>query len=114
MHKTTRDAWSAKARQIIPELRVLGALQDATGWLVRIDIEPTVESLAGLENKIKLLGATAWHWEIDKGRIKMRIYTGRATRARWTTAGLTALTALILCWYYDILDLESINWFGTY
>ena len=115
MTGASKDAWSAKARRLIPELRVLGALADASGWLVHIDMPPTAESLAELERKITLLGATGWHWEVDRGRIKMRIYTGGGQgQSRLALAALAALTAFILAWHYDILNPESTYWVGPY
>ena len=104
-----RNKWSVKARRLIPELEVLGARRDADGWLVRIDLAPTAETLETLEIKMQQLGATGWHWEVDKGRLKMRVYTGQSRRAaKAAKAALIALTALIVAWYHDILHTQSL------
>jgi len=107
-------AWSAKASQIVPELTVLGALGDAPGWLVKIDIEPTATSLAAIETALKQLGVTAWHWEIHRGQVKARVYTRAPSGAASAIALpvlfvlVVALAAALALYYYDILDLESI------
>lgn len=109
------QAWSTKARRLIPELQVVGALRDAPGWLVTIHTAPTAASLEGIGASLKRLGATGWHWECVGAKIKMRVYTGQThwpLFARLLAAA--ALTTAILCWCYDIHNIESLTRLGAY
>jgi hypothetical protein len=108
------QAWSTKARRLVPELQVVGALRDAPGWLVIVDIAPTAPALEGIEASLKRLGATGWHWETHRGKIKMRVYTAKRHRGPLYALLAAALTSIILCWHHDIHNLASLTKLWSY
>ena len=105
------EAWSNKARRLIPDLQVIGNLRDAPGFLVIINVVPTALSMKKIEGSLMVLGATGWHWEPCRHKVKMRVYTTRPSRSRYPARLMVtaALTGLALCWHYDIHDLSSVT-----